>query len=286
MKNFYNWLKNIEEMSIKNFELLGKWGPEAKRQYGYSKQDVGILENPKGKEKILKKWSNSKQDFNLYFVRSFEAQKFRELGERSSEWIKENIGIDIQPDPHAITIVFTQNTGTEKIPMTAWAIAHRVSHAIKLDSTFMNYFTKRIEKELKYLISSIYGLSFSQSYWLSSEEDQKKEEEDQKKLLGFVYKIGIMKSAREENLVTFGEFIHELVAQYIITGKIRFNSIPKSFIIQKRFVYGNPNNNMASHNLEDSELEEYNDSLYYFGEELEHNLDTIFNGLEDKIFVM
>jgi hypothetical protein len=51
--NFKEWLK-LNEMPITNFNLVGQWGKDAKRAYGFSKKDTGILENPKAVEKIHK----------------------------------------------------------------------------------------------------------------------------------------------------------------------------------------------------------------------------------------
>ena len=83
--------KNFMEMPIQRMDLIGQWGPEAKRAYGYTKQDVGILANPSGAAKIKKLWSNSKQNFNLIFLRSAQARKHVEVGRVTSEWVKENL---------------------------------------------------------------------------------------------------------------------------------------------------------------------------------------------------
>lgn len=60
----------LSEMPIKGFNLVGQWGPDAKRKYGYGPQDTGILENPKAVDKIHRSWSNSKSDFDFYEDRS------------------------------------------------------------------------------------------------------------------------------------------------------------------------------------------------------------------------
>jgi hypothetical protein len=119
----------LSEMPITGFQLKGQWGPDAKRRYGYSQQDTGILENPKAVEKIHRSWSNSRHDFDLWFLRTARARHHVEVGEVSEDWVLENLGDEeIRPRPDVITVIFTNNTGAEKIPMTAWAIAHRMNY--------------------------------------------------------------------------------------------------------------------------------------------------------------
>lgn len=272
-------------MPITNFKLVGQWGPEAKRAYGYSKQDTGILENPKAVEKIHKLWSNSKNDFELIFLRSKEAYKKRELGEKSSSWIKENLGIDVEPKDDKITIIFTQNFGAEKIPMTAWAIAHRLGHAIKNDKVFEIYFGKEVKKDFIDILKEVYKrgelIGKFRSYGYSDPTATQ-----DKDLLALATAVGTMKSARERNLRNFYEFIYELVAQYITTGKIRFNPLPKGLIVQKRMAWGRPNDKQTFSPLNDAELKEYDNILDGHAQKYEYYLDSVFSGLEGKIFVM
>ena len=268
MKTFRQYLT---EMPIAQFQLKGKWGPDAKSKYGYSPKDTGILENPKAVQKIHKSWSNSKNDFEFYFLRSFKASKHVEVGEVTPEWVKDNLETDILPNAEAITIIFTNNTGTEKIPMTAWAIAHRLGHAIRRNKEFEMYFLKEIEKDFIQILGSVY---------------QRKGGEFKQDLRAVAHAVGTMKSARERKLVNFYEFPYELMAQYIITGKIRFNPLPKLLVLQTRMAWGRPNNTTTTAKVSDEELQEWNDMLDGHSQKYEYYLDTIFDGLVGKMFVM
>lgn len=265
--NFKNWL--IAEMPISKFQLTGQWDPEAKRAYGWSKQDTGILTNPTAVEKIHKKWSNTSQNFDFYFLKSKDAYKFREIGEVTPEWILENLKVDIQPSDESITVIFTQNTGTEKIPMTAWAIAHRLSHALRLESNFNKNFYNSVIQDFKYLLEYAYNINV-----LKSDQNYLR---DQSILKSLAHSVGTMRSARQKNLVTFNEFIHELVAQWITTGKIKFNSLPSKLTIGRKFV-GTISSNY--------ELEEWNNVLENFADKYESELKFVFSKLKGKIFVM
>jgi len=275
MKTFRQFL----EMPITQFQLKGGWDPEAKRKYGYSPQDIGILTNPKAVQKIHKSWSNSKNDFEFYFLRSFKASKHVEVGQKSPEWVKENLEVDIQPNSDAITVIFTQNTGTEKIHMTAWAMAHRLGHSIKKVKEFEIYFKNEVQKDFREILKNVYQINpFS--------ENPNSLDFNEKGLRALAYAVGTMKSARERKLVNFYEFIYELMAQYIITGKIKLNPLPKSLILQLRMAWGRPNNITTNAKVSEEELQEWNDMLEGHAQKYEYHLDTIFDGLVGKIFVM
>lgn len=274
----------LNEMPIKGFNLIGQWGPEAKRKYGYNSQDTGILENPKAVDKIHKHWSNSKYDFDFYFLRTYKGSKHREEGQVSLDWVKENLEIDIKPKEDHITVIFTNNSGAEKIPMTAWTLAHRLGHAIRKEKIFEEYFTKQLNKDFNEILKYVYGLdpwsrdNYKQDHFLPYYNENK-----YKKALFLA--VGKMRSTRENNLRTSSEFMFELVAQYIITGKITFNDLPRSLILDRKVAWGRPNYKLK--NIIDEDMyQEYNAQLHNNAQVYEHYLDSVFGALVNKIFVM
>jgi hypothetical protein len=274
----------FNEMPIKGFNLIGQWGPDAKRKYGYNKQDTGILENPKAVEKIHKSWDNSKYDFDFYFIRSYKANKHIEVGQVNLDWVKENLDIDLKVKEDHITIIFTNNRGDEKIPMTAWAIAHRLGHAIRKENIFEDYFRKQIDKDFNEIIKYVYGLDpwNRNNYQHSIFVPYYNENKYKKSLFSAV---GTMKSARENKLRTSSEFVYELVAQYIITGKIKFNDLPRQLILDRRMAWGRPNYKVKNAIDEEAYIE-YNAQLHNNAATYEHYLDQVFGSLVNKIFVM
>jgi len=273
-------------MPINKFQLMGQWEPEAKRAYGYSRQDIGILTNPSAVEKIHRHWSNSKNDFEFYFLRSSMARKQVEVGEVKPDWVKENLGIDIEPKESAITVIFTQNTGAEKIPMTAWTIAHRLGHAIRRDKIFEQYFAKEIMKDFRELLKEVYGIDKKFSYAPGGGYGGGNSQIDEKDLRALAHAVGTMRSARQNNLRNFFEFVYELVAQWIITGNVKFNPLPKSLLLRKRMAWGRPSNDTKRSKLDDIAHEDWNETLRGYADKYEHYLDSVFSGLEGRIFVM
>ena len=280
MDNFKNFI--LSEMPISKFQLMGQWGPEAKRKYGYSAKDTGILENPKAVEKIHKHWSNIKNNFDLYFLRSYAGMKHVEVGEVKPLWILNNLGVSIEPKEDTITVIFTNNTGAEKIHLTAWAMAHRLGHAIRRDNVFENYFRKEINKDFEEILKYAYGLDINNKDFYYQNDYFSKYEKYMKAIF---LAVGKMKSARENILRNSNEFIYELVAQYIITGKIIFNDLPKSLILSRQVAWGRPNYKTKNY-TDETAFNEYNEMLHNNALKYEDYLDTVFNGLEGKIFVM
>ncbi len=266
--NFKQWL--LSEMPITNFNLVGKWGQNDKK-YGYNAQDIGILTNPKAVDKIHRKWSNSRENFELYFLRETGAAKYRETGEVSREWVKQNLNMDLPPENDTITIIFTNNQGADKVPLTSWTMAHRIAHAVRKDNTFEAYFTKEIRNDFRFIINELWPTNSTQAEPVTDYH--------------LAMNVGGMKSVRENNLRNFDEFMYELVAQYLTTQKgIQFKPLDRHIITQQRFAWGRPNHKYKY--VDPNKLENANDELKGLADKYTHYLDTIFGGLINRIFVM
>jgi len=289
--NFKSWL--LDEMPITNFQTIGKWGPND-RPRGYNKQDIGILTNPKAVEKIHKLWSNTKENFDLYFVRQPNAPKYLEQGEVTPEWVKENLGLDIQPNEENITIIFTNNRGAEKVPMTAWTMAHRIGHALTRtnggydsNSEYVEGFTKEVERDFKNLVKKLFPNQPEPNRgWTPYNSYNSKPDPYTVQPLHIALAVGTMKSARDRNLRNFNEFAFELTAQYLITGKVKFNPLQKSVLLRNRMAWGNPAPMVRYPNIKDDDMNHINGQLENMAAQYESSLDIIFSNLIGRIFVM
>jgi hypothetical protein len=95
-----------------------------------------------------------------------------------------------------------------------------------------------------------------------------------------------MKSVRDRNLPFFGEFIYELVAQWIITGKITFNPLPKDLELSRRKAWGRPRwDNTRRSRVPDAEFDQWNEALQHYAERYTDYLDYVFQGLQGRIFI-
>jgi len=138
-------------------------------------------------------------------------------------------------------------------------------------------------------------------YGVGSKKNKSSDALEDMILLGkFTKELGTMSSARNKKLDNFGEFMFELVAQYIITGKIRFNSLPRTFAMPKPRTFAMPKpRTFAMRDMEDDyqttkhakviindkKYKEFNQRLQNYAKILEKQLDKIFSSLRNKIFV-
>jgi len=95
-----------------------------------------------------------------------------------------------------------------------------------------------------------------------------------------------MKSAKSGNLTNFGEFQHELVAQYITTGSIKFNPLPNRLMVQKRYAWGRDVSSYVRAKLSDEDMQDANDYVKHMAEQYFYNISDIMDSLVGYMFVM
>lgn len=266
--SFKQWFY-LNEMPITNWQTIGNWGPKDKK-YGFGGKDIGILTNAKGVDKIHRSWSNTIYDFELYFVRQSGAKKYLQHGEASKEFVKSAFDLDINPKPDSISVIYTNNIGDNKVPMTGWILAHRLAHSISNQFLFEQLF-KLILRDIKEILLEVYGILIENMF---SYRD--------KRLLSFCKAIGTMKSARDMNIDSFYEFVFELISQWIITGHVKFNPLPRK--IATFAAYGRKDH-YASRLVSD-DFEIWAENLDMNSRTYAHMIEDLFGGLLNKIFIM
>lgn len=162
--------------------------------------DRKLLTNPGHIEKIRRKFERTPFLFDLYFFNRSYADRYIRHGRFTAHWlrdmeryhgitnpvsIKKLIGLDINPDANAITVIFLSNANAEStINMTPWIVAHRIAHVITTSQTVPIVFEKEIP-----------GTHYE------------------------VIDFMTMRSARTDNMLE-GEEAVEMIAQYIMQGKV------------------------------------------------------------------
>lgn len=286
METFAQWI--INEMPISKFELVGDWSPKAPKR-GWDAPSIGILTNDKGVQKIKNKWANTEVDFDMYFVRQPGAMQHLEIGEVHPEYLQSELGLDIQPNPDAVTILFTQNRADGRIPMTAWTIGHRVGHAMARGRTkgytakFFQNARQFAEKEIREIWSMVYG-SIGASNNYTNDFQFRQTSNDNQKLRYISQALGTMKSARNGVIRNFNEFVFELFGQYLLEGHIRFRKLPKT--LGKRSAWGNDYHLYYKKSMHDFEEKEINYKLQFIAETLEYKFSEILHSATGKVFVM
>lgn len=245
MRNTKSFKEYLSETPIGDYKTFGDF---SKRQSFHNKRDRMLIQHPTSIARMKKKFDNSHVDFNLFFVNTKEAKNHTELGQVTLDYVRKNLGdevadaVDNATDKEdSINVIFTNNSGDERKPFTAWMAAHRLGHAFDRKNGSSEKYSqyKSASNHLISNISSImqdYGvkdfpnnddkMSYTQSY---DRNNSDKLRHNQRAMIHFFHKVATFKSARDENLRDWFEVLNELIAQYLTTGRIKFNPAPQTF---------------------------------------------------------
>ena len=272
--------KQFMEMPVANAQLLGKgWNqfPVGKTSsHNWDKASYNILTN-NGLQRITNQWSKTEHKFDLYFV------KQQGLGETAfkgkiSEDILKKYQINIPINHSNITVLFTNNKGGDRVPLTPWMAAHRFGHvALFVNPRTFEFITNEFNKHVNELLAIQYGTSLSRSSDVKKNEILKK---------AIFTSIGTMRSAVHNNLSNQREFLFEMFSQYLITGKVTFKErLPRVIPLKK--VYNNVVSGLYSQ-IENDELalEQVKDYLEYIGNQMKLEFQRILDACVGEIFMV
>jgi hypothetical protein len=286
-ESFENRMKRVlNEAPIGEFQLKGEWEKDSKPR-GYDKASRGILTSDMGVKKIKTLWNKLPEVVDMYFVSSKHGWKYTEVGEVSYEFVRDKLHLDIPIDSDHITVIYTNNKGAEKVPTTGWTLAHRFGHALRRQSNYkMNPLYNDVQKSVDELVDYI-GLNLYNKKQVSKDayNFSYNAGEDMSKIRKAIcHALGTFRSAREKLLRNSYEFTNELVAEYIVTGKITFNKqYPR--ILATRYTWGHAQGAYRKP-LDEQEMEEVMEYVSYKEEEILSLLQTMIENSVGNIYVM
>lgn len=282
------------ETPITNYDTVGDFSRGSSFTH---KGDRAIVTNPRSIEIVKKKFDNTNYEFNFVFVNTKEARNHTEVGVVTDgiHWVEENLGQDVAKKIRSygdlgdtITVIFTNNKGDQRIPLTGWMMAHRIAHAAaringvaagnrgqykEASNTLIRAFSEIMEI---YGASNVPDSDSKMTYSFDFERGNLRTK--QLMMKSWFQHVATFRSARKSIIRDWFEVLNELVAQYLTTGKIKFNKPPRSFKY-------NGGKNWASirGNEEYTEACEMVDGL---SRTMEYMIDDIFGTLHGKILVM
>jgi len=276
--------EEVDEMAIRQFKTVGDWG----RRSSFGDVDRKILTSPRGVEKIKRQWEKTPFDFDMYLVNDPRVNKsqFREVGLVDMSFVRDNMKLtaDEIPDPdgNTITIIYTSNTGAERYMSSGWILAHRLGHALARGRGFpaekWQEFIKDLRKRIADILKEVYGIDvYGKTYDFQGNAGRDK-------ILKYVaQQLGTMKSARDNKMRNWYEFAYELLAQYLLTGKIKFNALPRSIITG----IGGWGHKQTRYSKDEEAREAINTSeLESIALEIEGDLEIILGASIGSVFVM
>jgi hypothetical protein len=274
------YLRDLFEAPISDISHIGNW----EKNSSYREQDRKLLTSPKAVAKIKSMWKYPRETmFNIILINHPDANKHTEVGQIDHDWLEKNmprVFPQIEPllKDDEINILYTNNKGAERVPMTGWIMAHRLGHALyayhsrgKGAGYYFNEAHQDFERTTLMVLKH-YGIAGAREYGWGTTTRSSSRLDVNGPTLGFLREVCTFKSARDHNIRNPYEVTHECLAQYMLTGKIVFKNIPKHFKYGNSY-YGfrkNPNApeayeymNVAYQSLADMMVENFENALVH-----------------------
>lgn len=225
----------ITEAPLADYQPLGdfnKPGP-------FRGVDKKLVPHPTNQLKTAKFFEKTPYDFRLFFSNIPGTGKYSEYGpmkpETVQEIFKQYASSIIENSEDAITIVFVGNKGDSKVMLTPWMMAHRIGHAVQAGerltgrkgtwSTVENHFFKSINN----ILDDYYGKKGQVNRY-----DTQIDWSRNKLYTALFNAIGTQRSSRTGQIIRPYEFLYELFAQYLGTGQITLNPLPKEKVYGRK----------------------------------------------------
>lgn len=270
----------LTEAPIGDYETFGNWDKNSSFR---DPRDRTLVRNPTTIERVRKKFENTPYTFNFYFVNSPQANRVTEVGEVDMSFIRQRLGDEVHDavqknmDNDGINIVFTNNKGAERKNMTAWIIAHRIGHALaRSNYSRSNQYYLQVSDFLISSTSTLLGFYGVQGFPESEKElNRETSRAQQLTMLHLFHELATFRSAREKKIRDWFEVLNELIAQYLTTGRIKFNPPPKTFGPRGR-----------QRHLKQDDREDAEHFVEMLASDLEMMIDDILSASMNKVFVM
>ncbi len=245
-----------------------------------------LVTNPKAVKKIRDVFKKTPYTFNFYIVNKPKSDWNKSKGIYSlDEVIKvlPELKEYLKKDPNSISIVYTTNFTNPRnfVPMTGWILAHRIAHILQIagkGSPIRDLFFE-IEADLHNLIidinQNVYGLDLKRHKIGTGMPAMAIATDASKELL---QAIATMRSARMKKLLNNADWGAELLAQYLIGGGIRFNSLPDELNSSPdKYIVGKEAN---------QNKEKYNKLIQEFAKTTTDKFTKVFDSMVGSVFVL
>ena len=280
----------IDEAPMDTFQTIGDFDKGASFQ---DKRDRAIITHPVTITKVKDFFKNTSTDFDFYFVNLPGRRRFAEKGVVPESFIFEpypkGLGVKTEQlrngsiNENNITVFFVGNSAGEKVPMTAWTMAHRFGHAIRREYGFVqlvNWLESSFEEVLRHYNLDKGKTSGGYDYRNYDNGGPVRLPDITRLVKSSLFnQIGTMRSAREGKITRYFEFYYELFAQYLKDGKITLNRL-KPHIRKKYGAYGRAEQAYTQN------IEEVNDLIDSIERDFGYYAEDALSELTGKVFIM
>jgi hypothetical protein len=285
----------LQEMPIRGWKPIGKFD----KGHGFSDPiDRKLLTSPGAVEKIHRQWEKTPYDFDIYLVnkRGIGSGNTQEVGEVDLDFVRNVLKLSPTevPDPaeDVITVLFTNNKGDQRYMATGWILAHRLGHAFARKDgragqgtvgAEWQWVSRELERIFSDILRDVYGVSPKREPYGEYTGSAK-----EKVLRLAAMQLGTMKSARDSALRNWFEFGYELLAQYMLTGRVKLNPLPERIVVGS----GGWGRKETRGVVDQDAWQAHNDGLMSDGllreyeEEIQNMLEGVLARAVGRIFVM
>ena len=204
----------------------------------FHKDDRAILNSPKALEKIKRVWRSSVVDVDLYTLDvkldtnvalsiAIDGAYFNDDHAHAHHLT----GMDgIEFNPESINVIFSNNQGAERYPLTGWIIAHRLFHAFQSErwGKYHQADTARVKGETTphQIVNAIFTQLSGILFDLENYEVTNGHYQDHLPKRDLAALMGTTKACREFRLSNSSEILPECFAQYMLKGKVTLRPLP------------------------------------------------------------
>ncbi len=274
----------IAEAPIGDYQQFGDW---SKAKSFRHKTDRTLVTNPRSIQRLKKKFENTPYNFNLFMVNSTEGRKYTEEGVVTPEFLRKALGDEVADAvanatdaDDSINVVFTNNNGSERMPFTAWIIAHRIGHAfarkggMRDDRNVYMQASNHLIRATSEIMECYGEGNFPKSEReMTPYSGRQTARQHQLTMMHLFQNIATFRSARTGQIRDWFEVLNELIAQYLTTGKIKFNPPPQKFGGKARTYFLKDAENAA-------------DMVDMLSRDMEYMIDDIMSSLVGSVLIM
>lgn len=254
------------EAPVVDYSPLGDFSKPG--SFTTTKYDPALVQNPRAQAKVFTAFEKTPYKFRFYAVNIPGARRYTETGSVSMDWLKialpqlhsEIVQRPVQPDE--ICVFYLSNVGDQKVPFTAWIMAHRLGHAIRKNNYAWGEYEAYWRQQCRDILENNYDIY-----------------ETSRSARALVNALGTMKSARNGKITRPYEFLYELLAQYLITGSVKLNPLPQNLYLG-RPAWGSLTGRVT---LKNEPPQGYIDMV---ARDINHLLNDVLINCEGKMFVM
>ena len=274
-------VQELNEAPLADYEPMGNFekpGP-------FRGVDKKLIPHPTNKLKTAKFFEQTPYDFRLFFSNISGTGKYSEYGAMDPDVVKIVFGDSdageqiVQGHENAITIVFVGNKGDSKVMLTPWMMAHRIGHAIQATGR-MRQSEGPWKAAEDHFFRAINGL-LDEFYGRRGNPGGQLKNELRNEYNALFNAIGTQRSSRTGQITRPYEFLYELFAQYLGTGRITLNPLPKQQAYGRK-AWGRSTQSLRLRG--DEEETKYTTEV--LARDMEIMFDDVLSSMVGKILVM